>query len=150
MVYGLNCILLYTHIINMHIYTYTCRIHIDAMNKDERRLLLEKYTSHFIWKGCVCERELETEQNCNILTSTLMAINVVSFSFSRAAQPEAWGPSLPGTCSHSYIFSPTGLVSRLNRGSRGPLLPGSGFLYHILSLTHLISNSPISCLQRVI
>ena len=29
---------------------------------------LEKYTTHFIWKGCVCEREMETEQNCHILT----------------------------------------------------------------------------------
>ena len=43
-----------------------------------------------------CERELETEQNCNILTPTLMAISVVSFLFSRAAQPEAWGPTLLG------------------------------------------------------
>ena len=34
---------------------------------------LEKYTSHFIWK-VACERELETEQNCNILTLTLLAI----------------------------------------------------------------------------
>ena len=25
------------------------------MNKDERRFLLKKYTSHFIWKGCVWE-----------------------------------------------------------------------------------------------
>ena len=30
---------LYSHITNMHIYTYTCRIHIDTMNKDERRTL---------------------------------------------------------------------------------------------------------------
>ena len=72
---------------------------------------LKKYTSHFIWKGCVCERELETEQNCNILTPTLMAISVVSFSFS-------W-------CS---------------TGGPGAQL-SAGFLYHILSLTHLISNS---------
>ena len=28
-------------------------------------------------------------------------------------------------------------VSKLNRGSQRPLLPGGGFLYHILSLTHL-------------
>ena len=37
------------------------------------------------WKGLLrvyCERELETERNCNILTPTLMAISVVSFSFS--------------------------------------------------------------------
>ena len=40
----------------------------------------------------MCERELETDQNCNILTPTLMAISVF-FPFSRAAQPEARGPS---------------------------------------------------------
>ena len=53
----------------------------------------------------MCERELETEQNHNILTPTFMAISV-SFPFSRAAQPEALGPSS---------------------------LLGAGFLYHILS-----------------
>ena len=30
---------LYTHIINMLIYTYTCWIHTDAMNNDEQSLL---------------------------------------------------------------------------------------------------------------
>ena len=73
----------------MQLYTSTCRIHIDAiitMSED----FFKKYTSHFIWKGCVCERELETEQNSNILIPTLMAISV-SFPLSRAAQPEAWG-----------------------------------------------------------
>ena len=53
----------------------------------------------------MCERELETEQNCNILTPTLMAISVVSFSFS-------W-------CS---------------TGGPGAQL-SAGFLYHILSPT---------------
>ena len=43
----------------------------------------------------MCESELETEQNCNMLTSTLMAISVVSFSFSRAA-PGGLGGSLSG------------------------------------------------------
>ena len=57
-------------------------------------------TSHFIVrvrKGLLrvyCERELETEKYCNILTPTLMAVSVVSFSFSRAAQQEARGPAL--------------------------------------------------------
>ena len=64
----------------------------------------------------MCERELETEQNCNILTPTLMAISVVSFSFSRAAQPEAQGPG-PGSLLDAgflyRILSPTGLVSKL-------------------------------------
>ena len=82
-------------------------------NKDERHSSLEKYTSHFI-ERVVCERELETKQNCNILTPTLMAISVVSSSFSRVAQPEAWGPSsLLGAGFLYRILSPTGLVSKL-------------------------------------
>ena len=76
-------------------------------NKDEQRLL-KKYTSHFIVKFS-CRRELETEQNCNILTPTLMAISVVSFLFSRAAQPVAWGPTLLGAGFLYRILSPTGL-----------------------------------------
>ena len=46
--------------------------HNDAMKTSGPRSL-EKYTSHFT-ERVVCERELETEQNCNILTPTLMAI----------------------------------------------------------------------------
>ena len=37
---------------------------------DERHSSLEKYTSHFI-ERVMCESELETEQNCNILTPPL-------------------------------------------------------------------------------
>ena len=55
----------------------TIYTHIHMQNHSS----LVKYTSHFIWKGSkgllkvlLCERELETEQNCNILTPTLMAI----------------------------------------------------------------------------
>ena len=51
-------------------------------------------------------------KDCNILTPTLMSISVVSFSFSRVARPETWGPSLLD----------------------------ADFLYRILSLTHLITN----------
>ena len=75
-------------------------------NKDERHSLLEKYTSHFI-ERVVCERELETEQNCNILTPTPMA---TAASLSRS----------PGL---------------LNRGPGGPTTLGAGFLYRILSPT---------------
>ena len=77
------------------------------------QFFLEKYTSHFIWK-VVCERELETEQNYNILTATLMVISVVSFSFSRVAQPEAWGPSFLLSAGFlCHILSPTRLISKL-------------------------------------
>ena len=69
---------------------------------------LEKYTSHFI-ERVVCERELETEQNCNILTPTLMAISV-SFPFFWAAQPGAWGPASLGAGFLYRILSPTCLI----------------------------------------
>ena len=59
----------------------------------------------------MCERELETEQNCNILTLTLMAISV-SFPFSFAAQPGAWGPASLGAGFLYRILSLTGLVSK--------------------------------------
>ena len=61
----------------------------------------------------MCERELETEKNCNILTPTLMAISI-SFPFSSVAQPEARGPSSLLDAGFLYrILSPTGLVSKL-------------------------------------
>ena len=50
----------------------------DTIKTSDRSL--EKYTSHFIervWKGYsrfYCKRELGTEQTCDILTPTLMAI----------------------------------------------------------------------------
>ena len=60
-----------------------------AKKKDERNILLEIcvpltlfVTFEKGYSGFACERELETEHNCNILTPTLMAVNVVSFSFS--------------------------------------------------------------------
>ena len=42
-----------------------------------------------------------------------MAMTVLTFSFSRAAQPEAWGPILLGAGFLYRIMSPTGLVSKL-------------------------------------
>ena len=53
-------------------YAYAYKI-ITTHNKDERHSSLEKYISHFI-ERVVCERELEIEQNCNLLTPTLLAI----------------------------------------------------------------------------
>ena len=54
---------------------------------------LEKYTSHFI-ERVVCERELETEQNCNILTPTLLAITMF---LSRSPGLLNWGPGGPAS-----------------------------------------------------
>ena len=61
----------------------------------------------------MCERELETEQNCIILTPSFLAIT-------------------------AFLSRSPGL---LNRGPGGPASLGAGFLYCILSLTRLIPNS---------
>ena len=89
----------------------------------------------------MCERELETEQNCNILTPTLMAISV-SFPLSWAAQPEAWGPSLSGTCSSIQHLISNLSDPQLQMLNQGPEAHSVGFW---LSLPHLVSNW--SCLQ---
>ena len=82
----------------------------------------------------MCERELETEQNCNILTPTLMAISVESFSFSRVAQPEARRPSFLLSAGFLYrILSLTGLVSKL-----------TDFLF---SPSYIIVQSPTQSLE---
>ena len=60
----------------------------------------------------MCERELETEQNCNILTPTLLAIT-------------------------AFLFRSPGL---LKRGPGDLASLSAGFLYRILSPTHLTSN----------
>ena len=77
----------------------------------------------------MCERELETEQNCNILTPTL-------FPVLWPAQPEAWWPSLSGTCSHSSILSLTRLIPDCNCTIRGLRAHSAGCW---LSLPHLVS-----------
>ena len=84
---------------------------ITRHNKDERHSSLEKYTSHFI-ERVVCERELETEQNCNILTPTLLAIT-------------------------AFLSRSPGL---LNRGPGGQASLSAGFLYRILFPIRLIPN----------
>ena len=91
----------------------------------------------------MCKRELETEQNCNILTPTLMAISVY-FPFSWAAQPGTWGPSL--SVPQSSIFSPTGLISKLSIG--GLETPSAGcwlFLPHLVSNWSDLQTDWISC-----
>ena len=120
--------------LQLYTYTYACVYRInDTIIKTSEDFFRKICTSHFICK-VACERELETEQRLqHIDLPSPSGHRRVSFSFSRTAQPGNWGPRLSGTCSHSSIFSLTGLVSKLNRGSRGPLLSGGGFLYHNLS-----------------
>ena len=78
----------------MHIYTYTCRIHIDAIIKTNEDFF-KKNIPRTLLSGLHVRWSWEIEQNCNILTPTLMAISVVSFSFSKAAQPGGGGEDPP-------------------------------------------------------
>ena len=119
--------------------------HNDTINKQTQEDFLRKiYTSHFIvrvrkgYSRFYCERELETEHNCNILTPTLMAVSVVSFSFSRAAQPEAQRPTLLGDGFLYCILSAT----LLDPNSSGPQ---GLFALMWLSLPHLVYNSVSNC-----
>ena len=74
-----------------------------------------------------------------------MAVSVVSFSFSRAAQPEAQGPSSLLDDGFLYcILSPTFLDPNSSGGPEGPF----GLVW--LSLPHLISNSNCNCLTSVL
>ena len=81
--------------------------HNDAMKTSGHRSL-EKYTSHFI-ERVVCERELETEQNCNILTPTLMAITAFLSRSPGLLNRGLGAQPLRDIGSHSNIFSPTHL-----------------------------------------
>ena len=68
-----------------------------------------------------------------------MAVSIVSLSFSRAAQPEAQGPS--SLLDNGFLYCILShLISnftgpQLNRGPQGPLLAWLGFPYRISSLT---------------
>ena len=124
----------------IYIYIYIYWIHTDAMIKTLEGLLYTNITSHFIamvrkgFVGFYCERELETEHNCNILTPKLMAVNVVS-SRSSDAQPEVQRP----LCWVMAFF--TASYQHLLRTSthQGPKAPSAwcGFPYHI--------STPIGC-----
>ena len=99
---------LYKHIIHIHLHMHA---ESTTHNKDERHSLLEKYTSHFIWKVCVWERVGDQTELQHIDPHSI-GHNRVSFPFSWAAQLEAWGPTLLGAGFLYRILSPTGLVSK--------------------------------------
>ena len=88
-------LLLYSH---DQLYAYTCR---NNTIKTSGHSSLEKYTSHIIRKGYerfYCVRgELETEQNCNILTPELIWLQQHFFPvllWYSTGGLGAWGPSL--------------------------------------------------------
>ena len=70
---------------------------------------LEKYTSHFIWKGCVWEGVGDRTELQHIDPHSY-GYNSVSFPFSWAAQPGAWGPTLLCAAFLYRTLSPTRLI----------------------------------------
>ena len=130
--------------------------HNDTKIMTQEDFFIKIYTSHFIAKvrkGCsrfACERELETEHNCNILTPTLMAGNFVSFLF-------FWCSTRgPGVHSAGWWLLLLYLISNFS----GPQTPsgfpwapsaGCGFPYHISSFSlQLYCNSQATVLTSVL
>ena len=122
------------------------------MNKTSEDFFKKIYLSLNL-KEFACERELESEQNCNILTPTLMVISVVPFR-SRGLLNRS-----PGAYSAECRLPLPRLVSnssylQLNRGSQRPLQPGGGFLYYnlstnssVLQLTDFLSTPSYTIVQ---
>ena len=111
-------------------YTYACRNIFNTI-KMSGHSSLEKYTTHFI-ERVVCERELETEQNCNILTPTLMAKTAFLSRSTGLLNLEPGAQHL-----WDMVLIPASSLQLLNRESWGPPLLGAGSLYSILSPTNL-------------
>ena len=87
----------------LYIHIYICiQNHNDAM-KTSDTVFLEKYTSHFIWKGSKGLLKVLLSERWDGGWTELQHIdphsyghNSVSFPFSWADQPGAWGPILSG------------------------------------------------------
>ena len=115
--------------------------HNDTINKQTSEDFFRKIcTSHFIVRferviqGFALKGSWRPNKDCNILTPTPMAVSVVPFSFSRAAQPEAQGPNSLLDDGFLYcILSLTGLQNSIG-GPEGPF----GRVW--LSLPHLVSD----------
>ena len=102
------------------IYSYAdaCRNIFHAITTSSHSSL-EKYTSHFIER----ERELETEQNCNILTPQLFWLSQPFFPVLLGCSTGGLGAQpLLGHGSHSSTFSPTDL-NFLSPGLYNNLMP---------------------------
>ena len=84
----------------------------------------------------VCERELETKQNCNILTPTLLAITAFLSCSPGLLNRRPGGPAFLEHVPQSSIFSPTRLIPNSQSGAWGLPLLGAGFHNRILSPTN--------------
>ena len=111
-------LVLYTHIINMlkYTYTYICWIHTDAMNNRRAKTSLKNIPLNLFerFERVLLWQAVGDWTKTVIYWLPLLWPSALCLSRSPDAQPVARGPSS---------------------------LLSAGLLYHILSLTHLISNS---------
>ena len=136
---------MYRHDHYTYIYTYACRIITTTqwrrVTQFFRKIYLSLYLKGFerVTKGFFCVRgELKTEQNCNILTPTLMAITAfLSRSPGLLNRGPLWDMFLIPASSPQLIWTST-----VQSGAWGPPLLSAGFLYRILSPTDWISCAP--------
>ena len=121
-------ILLYLHIIQLYTYTYIYAEYILTQWIKTSEDFFKKNIPLTLFERVVCVRgSWRLNKDCNILTPTLMAISIVSFSFSWCS---TGGPGAHSAGFLYCILSPTGLIPKLHRGSREPLLLDGGFPYH--------------------
>ena len=113
--------------------------HNDTIIKTSEDFFRKICTSHFICK-VACEWELEAEQRLQYIDAHSYGYQRCVFLVLLMFNRRPGGSALCWVLAFSAA-SCLQRVSKLNRGSRGPLLLGGGFLYHNLPLTSLISNS---------
>ena len=123
----------------MQKYTYIYWIHTDAINKQTQEDFFNKiFTSHFfarIRKGFYCERELEIEHDCNILTPNFYGRQRCVFLVLLMLNRRSWGPlcwvlAFFAASYQHLLWTPT------HQGPK-PLRPGVAF-----PTTSLLSPSP--------
>ena len=126
------------------------------MIKTSDTVLLEKYVPLTLFERVVCERELETEQNCNILTPTLLAITAFLFRSPGLLNRGPGAHSAGCWLSLPHLVSNwSGLQLTTQSGAWGPTLLGAGFLYSIFTptgpyskLTDFLSSPSYIIVQR--
>ena len=134
--------MLYSHMLQL--YTYTCRIHIDAIIKTSEDFYKKIYLSLYL-KGLCVRGSWRLNKDCNTLTSPAPPDIAVCRSHSPGLLN--WGPVGPVSLghvlipasSHQLVWSPNLLGI-----PRAPSARWWLSLSH-LSPTHLISNSLTSC-----
>ena len=134
------CSLIYMFMQDTYIYWIrTDAMITDAMIKMQENFFNKIFTSHFIARvrnGCVgfyCERDLEIEHNCNILTPQTYGRQRCVFLVLQGCSTRGPGPTL---LSDGFLYCILS-ASSLDPNSSGPQASSAwcGFPYHISSGT---------------